>query len=252
VAPPVRSDDRDGGVRWITLDRPPANALDDSLLGALEDAVDDAERDDRVRAVVLGAQGRFFCGGFDLRAPRRDGAAVTAMVSRYRSSHRKLLALPKPTIAAVNGHALAGGLVLALACDHRVAVDADYRIGLNETAIGAAFPAAAMEIVRLRLTHAATTELILGARVHDAKDLVRFGVVAHLTAAAEFESTVEAVAARVAAYPREVYAHAKAALVSDALTRLQAVSMEDEERTAALWSTEESRAARAAQRRRLE
>jgi enoyl-CoA hydratase len=248
---PVVVDDRDGGVRWITLDRPPANALDDSLLVALERAVDDAAADDDVRAIVLRAEGRFFSGGFDLRAPRREGAAVTEMVERYRSSHRKLLALPKPTVAAVNGHALAGGLVLALACDHRFAVEGDYKVGLNETAIGAAFPGVALEIVRLRLSHAAATELVLGAEVHPAAALVRFGVVRRLTPADEFGDTVDSVAARVASYPLQVYAHAKSELVADALARLDAVTMEDEARIAALWSTAESRAARAAQRRKL-
>jgi enoyl-CoA hydratase len=251
VSEPVRVDDRDGGVRWITLDRPPANALDESLLHALEAALAEAEEDDAVRAVVIRGDGRFFSGGFDLRAPRRAGDAVTEMIRLYRESHRRLLALPKPTVAAVNGHALAGGLVLALACDHRVAVDADYRIGLNETAIGAAFPGVAMEIVRLRLSHAAATELVLGAEVFPASELVRFGVVGHLTPRDEFADAVDGLASRVAAYPREAYRHAKISFVADAMARLGAITMEDEERIAALWSTDESRAARAAQRRRL-
>ena len=219
MSEPIRVDDREGGVRELTLDRPPANALDDDLLDALAEQLDRAALDDTVRAVVLRAEGRFFCGGFDLRAPRREGDAVRAMVGRYRDSHRKLLALLKPTIAAVQGHALAGGLVLALACDHRVAIEGDYRIGLNETAIGAAFPAAAMEIVRLRLTDAALTEFLLGAEVLSATDLVRLGVVPRLTPADRFDDDVAALADRLAGYPREVYAHAKAELVRDALAR---------------------------------
>jgi enoyl-CoA hydratase len=252
MSEPIRADDRDGGIRLLTLARPPANALDDELLDALWTHVDDAARHDAVRAVVLRADGRFFCGGFDLRAPRREGDDVLAMVARYRESHRKLLALTKPTIAAVQGHAIAGGLVLALACDHRLAVEGDYRIGLNETAIGAAFPAVAMEIVRLHLSHAALTELLLGAEVLPATDLVRLGVVPRLTPAERFDAEVLALADRLAAYPREVYAHAKAELVGDALARLDAITMDRELEIAALWSAPESRAARAEQRRQLE
>jgi enoyl-CoA hydratase len=252
VADGVRVHDCGAGVRVLTLDRPPANALDEGLLTDLEHAVEDSADTDAVRAIVLRAEGSFFCGGFDLRAPRRGGDAATAMVVRYRDSHRRLLAVPKPTIAAVQGHAMAGGLVLALACDHRLAVEGDYRIGLNETAIGAAFPPVAMEIVRLRLSNAAASELILGAETLATTDLVRLGVVDRLTPADGFERDVFALAERLASYPREVYAHAKTELISDATRRLDEVTLERELEIAALWVTGESRAARAAQRRRLE
>ena len=63
----------------------------------------------------------------------------------------------------------------------------DYRIGLNETAIGAAFPPVALEIVRLRLTHGATSELLLGAELYPASALVRLGVVTRLSAPADFD-----------------------------------------------------------------
>jgi enoyl-CoA hydratase len=251
MAEPVRSEDRSGGVRVLTLDRPPANALDDSMLASLEGALDEAASDDSVRAVVIRASGAFFCGGFDLRAPQRTGDAVTAMVERYRDSHRKLLALPKPTLAAVQGHAIAGGFVIALACDHRVAVRGDYRVGLNETAIGAAFPPVALEIVRLRLTHAVASELLLGADLYPASALVRFGLVDQLSSPGAFDDEVHARATRLAGFPREVYAHAKAELVAEALGRIDAVSLDRELEIAALWSTDESRAARAAQRERL-
>jgi enoyl-CoA hydratase len=251
VSEPITVEDRGEGVRVLTLTRPPANALDDTLLDALSSCVDDAAGDDAVRAVLLRGSGPFFSGGFDLRASRRQGDAVTDMVVRYRESHRKLLALPKPTVAAINGHAVAGGLVLALACDHRVAVEGDYMVGLNETAIGAAFPPVAMEIVRLRITHAAAVELILGAELSRAGELVRLGVVPHLTPEADFDDEVHALASRLAGYPRDVYAHAKSTFVADALDRLDRVSLDRELEINALWSTDESRAARRAQRRRL-
>jgi enoyl-CoA hydratase len=251
VDEPLGTQDQAHGVRLLTLARPPANALDHALLTALADALDDAATDDAVRAVVIRADGAFFCAGFDLHAPRRTGDAITAMVERYRDSHRKLLAFPKPTLAAVQGHAIAGGLVLALACDHRVAVAGEYRVGLNETAIGAAFPPVALEIVRTRLTHAAASELLLGAELHPSSELVRLGVVGRLISPADFDAEVRRAAERLAGLPREVYAHAKAELLRDAMTRLDSVSLDEELAVAALWSTPESRAARAAQRRRL-
>jgi enoyl-CoA hydratase len=247
----VRSDQRDGGVRVLTLDRPPANAEDETLLTDLGRALDEARADDAVRAVVLTGAGRFFSGGFDLAAPRRAGDAVRRIGELFRATHLGLLTLPKPTVAMVNGHAIAGGLVLALACDYRLALDGDYRIGLNELAVGASYPRVAFEIVRLRLAHARAAELLLGAALYPAREAVRLGIADELLPADRLEPTVLRRAARLGAFPREAYAHTKAALVAEAVARVEAESPEEAERAAAIWTTPESRAARAAQREKL-
>ena len=247
----VRTRDVEGGVRVLTLDRPPANAIDDALLGDLLAALGAAGEAAAVRAVVLTGAGAFFGGGFDLAAPPRDAAATARLNALYRDAHLALLELPKPTVAMVNGHAIAGGLVMALACDYRLGRDGDYRIGLNEVAIGASFPRAAFEIVRLRLPHARASELLLGAALYPASQALRLGVVDELFPAETFEATVLRRAARMGAFPQAAYAHAKAALVAEAVARVRAETPQEAQRTAAVWLTEESQAARAAQRRKL-
>jgi enoyl-CoA hydratase len=247
----VRIDQHDGGVRVLTLDRPPANAENETLLLDLGRALDEARADDAVRAVVVTGAGRFFSAGFDLAAPRREGDAVRRIGELFRTTHLALLGLPKPTVAMVNGHAVAGGLVLALACDYRLALDGDYRIGLNELAVGAAYPRVAFEIVRLRLAHARAAELLLGAALYPAREAVRLGIADELLPADRLEATVLRRAARLGAFPREAYAHTKAELVAEAITRVQAESPDEAARTAGIWTTPESRAARAAQREKL-
>ncbi len=247
----VRQEAHPGGVHLLTLDRPPANALDETLLADLAAALDAARADDAVRAVVLTGQGAFFSAGFDLVAPRRDLAAARSLRALYRAAHVTLLGFPKPTVARVAGHAVAGGLVLALACDYRLGREGDYRIGLNEVAIGAAFPRVALEIVRLRLPHARAAELALGAALYPASQATRLGVVEELLPAEGFDETVLRRAARLGAFPREAYAHTKAALVADALASVAAETPEDEAVAAAVWTTAESRVARATQREKL-
>jgi enoyl-CoA hydratase len=247
----VRVDDRDGGVRILTLDRPPANAEDEGLLTDLSTALGAAAADDAVRAVVLTGAGAFFSGGFDLAAPRRDDTAARTIRDLFRDTHLRLLTLQKPTVAMVNGHAIAGGLVLVLACDYRLGLDGTYRIGLNEVAIGASYPRIALEIVRLRLSHARASELLLGAALYPAREAIRLGVVDELVAADDFEATVLRRAAHLGAFPREAYAHTKAALVADTVARVRAETPEEAARAAAVWTTAESRAARAAQREKL-
>ncbi len=247
----VLHQDREGGIRILTLDRPPANAIDETLLGDLAAALHAAADDEAVRAVVLTGAGAFFSGGFDFRAARRDEAASRRVHTLYRDAHRALVALPKPTLAMMRGHAIAGGLVLVLACDYRLGLEGDYRVGLNEVAVGAAFPRTAIEIVRLRLAHARASELVLGAALYPATQAVRLGIVDELLPADRFEETVLRRAAHLAAFPREAYAHAKAALIGETLDRIDAETPAEAAAAIAVWSAPASRAARARQREKL-
>ena len=247
----VRAEEHAGGVRLLTFDRPPANAIDETLLTDLSAALEAAARDDAVRAVVLTGAGAFFGGGFDLAAPARDAAAERHLAALYRDSHLALLTLPKPTVAMVNGHAIAGGLVTVLACDWRLAVEGDYRVGLNEVTIGAAFPRVAFEIVRLRLGHQRAVEMLLGAALHPCRESVRLGLVDDLLPREGFADAVLGRAAQLGALPRDAYAHTKAALVAEAAERVRSETPAEAARTTAVWRAAESRAARARQREKL-
>jgi enoyl-CoA hydratase len=252
----VRSEDREAGVHLLTLDRPPANAITPTLLNDLSAALDAAREDDAVRAVVLTGEGRFFSAGLDLRggidfqALSSTGAPTDPFLP-LRACLLNFLRFPKPTVAMLRGHAIAGGLILVLACDYRLGLDDDYRIGLNEVAIGASFPKAAVEIVRLRLTHQQASELLLGAALYPAGQAARLGVVDELLPADPFEDTVFRRAARLGSFPRDAYAHTKAALTAETIARIESEQPEDAQRTAAVWLSAESVGARAAQAQKL-
>jgi enoyl-CoA hydratase len=240
----VRTDDRAGGVRVLTMDRPPANAINDELLVELDAALAEAEYDDAVRAVVLTGAGRFFSGGFDLQAERQTGDDVERATVQYKAANRRLLGIPKPTIAMIGGHCVAGGFVFAMACDHRLAAEGDYTVGVNEVSIGAAWPVAAMEIMRCRLPNQLLNELMLGAGLYKAPEAIRLGLADRIVPAADLESEALALATRLATHPAEVHANTKTRLVGDALRRIDAATVEDDLAISALWATESSRAAR--------
>jgi enoyl-CoA hydratase/carnithine racemase len=130
--------ERDGAVGVLVLDRPPANSYDYDFLRELGAAIDDARIDEGVRAVVVtSASERFFCAGADVKAfaagsPRRR--AMTALLGG--EVFRKMETTPIVFVAALAGHALGGGLELALACDLRFAAEGGYRLGLTETNLG--------------------------------------------------------------------------------------------------------------------
>ncbi|MGD9762932.1 MAG: enoyl-CoA hydratase/isomerase family protein [Candidatus Binatia bacterium] len=251
----IRIADRGEGVRVLALDRPPANTINATLLTDLMNEISAAEQDDTVRAVVLTGTGKFFSGGFDLSEARpethHEARENLLYRSIFRDAHVALLSFPKPTIAMLSGHAIAGGLIMLLTCDYRLGVEGEYKIGLNEVAIGAAFPLIAHEIVALRLAHARASELLLGAALYPASQALRLGVVDELFAPDVFETTALRRAARMGAFPREAYAHTKARLVAPVLERVRAESPDDVARTAAIWATPESVAARAEQLEKL-
>src|SRR5256885_2021365 len=130
--------EREGAVGVIVLDRPPANSYDFDFLRELGAVIDDARVDEEVRAlVVASASEKFFSAGADLKAfqagSTRRRAATTVLGHEV---FRKLENTPMVVVAAIAGHALGGGLELAMACDLRFAARGSYKLGLTETNLG--------------------------------------------------------------------------------------------------------------------
>jgi enoyl-CoA hydratase len=147
------------------------------------------------------------------------------MVNEINNVVRLLYTLPIPTVAALNGHALGGGLVLALACDWRLAAEADLRIGLTEVTAGVPYPAVAMEIVRAELTPAALRSLVLTGRVVAPQAAMTLGVVDELVSPEGLFSRALARARELAALPG--YADVKRGLRAGVAARLAEAARND-------------------------
>src|SRR5690348_12462855 len=132
----VESRDLGDGVRILQLNRPPANAISADFLRALGDQCQAAHDDQNVRAVVVTGNGKFFSGGLDLKEALGGASRVGNLAGSADDGLFQLWTLSKPTIAMVDGHAIAGGVIIALACDFRVSQAGTHRFGLNEVAIG--------------------------------------------------------------------------------------------------------------------
>ena len=126
---------RDGAVAVVTLNRPPANAINETLIRELNLALNELRDDAAVRAVVLTGSGdRIFCGGADLGSAF-SGGDVEAFIRFGNSVMRKMERFPKPIIAAINGHAMGGGCEIAMACHLRLLKETA-RMGQTESNLG--------------------------------------------------------------------------------------------------------------------
>ncbi|MDQ7801590.1 MAG: enoyl-CoA hydratase/isomerase family protein [Armatimonadota bacterium] len=129
---------REGGLGYVTLNRPPANSYDFAFIEELDRAIQQAEADPEVRVVVVrSALERFFSAGADVRAFSENPPDRNMELVRY--AHRvlgRIAQVPKVFIAQIGGHALGGGLEIALACDLRFGARGEYRVGLPEVTLG--------------------------------------------------------------------------------------------------------------------
>ena len=125
-------------IGHVVLDRPPANSYDRAFLDELDAAIEDARRDDAVKAILVrSANERFFSAGADINVfAKGDLDGQSAFVVCANEAMGKLETVPKVVVAAINGHCLGGGLEIALCCDFRIAAEGAYRIGLPEVTLG--------------------------------------------------------------------------------------------------------------------
>src|SRR5919204_1374321 len=125
-------------IGHVVLDRPPANSYDRAFMEELDAAIEQAARDDAVKAMVVrSANDRFFSAGADVSVFAKSGLdEQNAFVVCANEAIGKFETTPKVVVAAINGHCLGGGLEIALCCDFRIAAEGSYRIGLPEVTLG--------------------------------------------------------------------------------------------------------------------
>ena len=153
----VRSERRDG-TALLTLDRPGANAFSPDLVSDLSDALSDAS--DAGAVVLASSNPRIFSAGWDLTVIVRFGRVeMAAFVQAYCDLIRQMFVFERPLIAALSGHAIAGGLIVAAAADERVLAEGKGELGLSEVLLGVPVPQCALEIFRYLIGPRATERL---------------------------------------------------------------------------------------------
>lgn len=202
--------------------KPPVNAIDIPFARDVDGAFARLEADPEVRAVVLAGLDGCFSAGLDLKAlPGYGPDEQKEILLALGRMLLRLYGFPRPVVAAVQGHAIAGGLIVALACDYRVGGDGEYRLGLTEVAVGVPFPIAPLELARAELRPDMARRLVLTARTHGPREALEWGILDELRPSREVLTRAIDVAGELGALPPRTYARSKRLLRAPALSLME-------------------------------
>ncbi len=194
---------REGGVGVLTMDNPPANAYTRDMLGDLAGAVSEMRNDDAVRCVVVkSASPKFFCAGADISVI--DGSSPATFADFLTVAHETMAMIeqtPKIFIAAIAGHAIGGGLELALTCDLRFAADGKYGIGLGEVNLGLAPAMGGTQRLPRLIPRGEALHLMITGEIVSPEKARALGIVERLVPAEDFDNEVMGYAAKLAKGP---------------------------------------------------
>ncbi len=213
--------ERRSRVAVVTMTTNLVNAQNRAFFADLHDAFDRLERDHPDSPVVLTGAGTRFSAGLDLGEHfplfAGDPAAVASWFRDYRATNMRLFTYPRPTVAAVNGHAFAGGLITAAVCDHRIAVADGARFGLNEVPIGIPMPAVYVRMLAYAWGEPVAARACLLGEIFSAERAHALGMVHELTPAEELLDRSVAVAELTPEDCLEQYAFTKRACQASTL-----------------------------------
>ncbi|MEE2729736.1 MAG: crotonase/enoyl-CoA hydratase family protein [Pseudomonadota bacterium] len=229
----VISSQQQDRVQIIQWDDGKANAVSQPLLEELHGALDQAQQDKKA-VVLVGRPGRF-SAGFDLNVMGQGGDAMARLVVGGAKLASRLLAFPMPVVVACSGHALAMGGLLLLSADHRVGVSGEFKIGLNEVAIGLTMPWFGVELARGRLHPAHFNRAVNNAEMYTPDTSVAAGFLDQVVAAENLLNTAVVKAEALMQLNLEAHHGTKLRVREDLLGALQTAISKDFGAAALEW-----------------
>lgn len=243
-------------VAVVTMNTNKVNAQNPAFFADLHAAFDRLETEFDDCAVVLTSSGNVFSAGLDLdhhfaMFARRNLKEIDDWFAAYRTTNLRLFTYPRPTVAAVNGHAYAGGFITAIDCDYRIATQGALQFALNEVPIGIPMPAVYCEIIKHAIGTKAASEFTLFGQVYDLETATRMGVIQRTVASNELLDAAVAWAARVPPDCHPAYAFSKRALQATTMAAIDAAARLDLDRLSRGMSDPKSLRANARRYREL-
>jgi Delta3-Delta2-enoyl-CoA isomerase len=184
------------GLAEILLNRPKVNAINERVVHELAQCFDEIRGDDTAKALILTGEGSFFSFGFDVPElydyEKKD---FTEFMFNFSDMLRNVFLFPKPVLAALNGHTIAGGCILALACDYRLMVAEKAKISLNEITFGSTLFSSAVEMLRFLVGSRNASTILYSGRMYSADEALRLGLIDNAVSREELLSSARSIAA---------------------------------------------------------
>lgn len=239
----LRTETLDGLVR-LTLDRGKTHALDPELVGELRAEMDRLSRDDSIRGVILtGAGDRFFCNGFDLAALVPLGREeVSRFYDTFIGLCVEMYLFPRPLIVAINGHAMAGGLILALTADYQLIGAENRYVGLTEVGLGLPVPQAAVLMLSALVGSRTAHRIALCGETLLPEAAYRAGLVHEVTSYKHLPTVAETIGRDLSRSPAPAYGITKRYLRSATAAAIYATAVESREEFVHCWFLPETQA----------
>jgi enoyl-CoA hydratase len=223
-------------IAILTLAHGKANAMDLEFCDALAERLERLAEDE-ARAVVVTGRGAIFSAGVDLLRLLNEGPEYARrFVPALERMCDALLRFPKPLVAAVNGHAIAGGCIVACASDRRLMARGKGRIGVPELRVGVPFPDVALEVLRSSLATDVLRDLVWTGATLDVEEAVRRGLIDEIVEPDELIARAISTASFLAEPGPEVIRITKSQLRAPVIARLDAMRATESE-TGELWSS---------------
>jgi 3,2-trans-enoyl-CoA isomerase len=187
------------GITTVRLQRGKVNALNESVVDEMTACFRELAADGDTRAVILTGTGKFFTFGFDipefLGYGRED---FLRYLTKFTDFYHDLFLFPKPVVAALNGHTIAGGCMIAIACDYRIMVTGKARISLNEINFGSSLFAGSVDIIKLWMGQRNAETAVYTGAMYSAEEACQLGLVHRVTTEADLEREAREIAVQFA------------------------------------------------------
>jgi len=175
---------REAEIATVTLNRGKVNAFNENMIDQVRSCFEDLANDDDVKATIITGQGKFFSFGFDIpEFLSYSKESFIRYLTKFTDLYTYLFTYPKPVIAALNGHTIAGGAMMALACDLRIMVTGKAKISLNEITFGSSVFAGCVEMLRYCAGFKNAQKILYSGAMYNANEAIELGMIDQVSTA---------------------------------------------------------------------